>query len=284
MQFHNPTADVFVPDGLPPQAALARTTHMAIAAHQDDIEIMAAAPILECFQQRDLWFTGVVLTALYMTRQMILVFFGNSRDHASAHAHESPAVMTLPLVVLAVCAIVFSLVLTPAWPWLHDYLTGEAAEFDPIRVIQPLLFLSLSLVASGFGMGLLLYRSDGVVDLLEKSQPALFRFLEKKMWLDELYEQTVLCWSASAARLADWMDRNVWDGLVRAVGVIGGLFSRFSANFDEGGINTGVDQGCDRAQALGRTMSGWHAGQIQSYLRGVGLGMLALIILYAWLT
>ncbi len=62
MHFHLSTAEIFVPDGLPAEQALARTTHMAISAHQDDIEIMAAAPILECFQQEDKWFTGVVLT------------------------------------------------------------------------------------------------------------------------------------------------------------------------------------------------------------------------------
>src|SRR5947208_3242136 len=61
---------------------------------------------------------GVILTALYMTRQIIYVFFGNRRA-ASENAHESPGVMTLPLSVLAVCAIFFSLVLTPAWPWLE---------------------------------------------------------------------------------------------------------------------------------------------------------------------
>jgi LmbE family N-acetylglucosaminyl deacetylase len=62
MIFHLPTAEIFIPDGLPPEQALARTTHMCIAAHQDDIEIMAASPILDCFQQKTLWFTGVVVT------------------------------------------------------------------------------------------------------------------------------------------------------------------------------------------------------------------------------
>ena len=62
MKFHLPTAEIFVPDGVPTEHALARTTHMCIAAHQDDIEIMAASPILDCFQQNDLWFTGVVVT------------------------------------------------------------------------------------------------------------------------------------------------------------------------------------------------------------------------------
>jgi len=62
MQFHNSTADFFVPDGTPADAALARTTHLCIAAHQDDIEIMAYHGIAECFGLKDKWFTGVVVT------------------------------------------------------------------------------------------------------------------------------------------------------------------------------------------------------------------------------
>src|SRR3982075_3602470 len=57
-----------------------------------------------------LMLAGVMLTALYMTRQMIYVFFGNRRA-ASEHAHESPRIMTVPLIVLAGCSIVFSVVL-----------------------------------------------------------------------------------------------------------------------------------------------------------------------------
>ncbi|OGO29460.1 MAG: GlcNAc-PI de-N-acetylase [Chloroflexi bacterium RBG_16_54_11] len=62
MRFHRSSAEIFIPDGLPEEAGLRRTTHLAIGAHQDDIEIMAAAPILECFQREDLWFSGVVMT------------------------------------------------------------------------------------------------------------------------------------------------------------------------------------------------------------------------------
>jgi LmbE family N-acetylglucosaminyl deacetylase len=62
MNFKRQNAQLFVPDGLPAEQALMRTTHMAIAAHQDDIEIMAIEGILACFQQPDRWFTGVVVT------------------------------------------------------------------------------------------------------------------------------------------------------------------------------------------------------------------------------
>jgi len=62
MKFHLDTAEIYIPDHTPEALALARTTHLCFAAHQDDIEIMAAQPILECFQQEDKWFTGVVVT------------------------------------------------------------------------------------------------------------------------------------------------------------------------------------------------------------------------------
>jgi len=62
MKFHQSGSELFIPDGLAPPAALDRTTHLAIAAHQDDLEIMAASAILECFQSRVKWFTGAVVT------------------------------------------------------------------------------------------------------------------------------------------------------------------------------------------------------------------------------
>jgi LmbE family N-acetylglucosaminyl deacetylase len=55
-------ADVFVPDGSDVASALARTTHLAVGAHQDDLELMAAHGVLECFQSAARWFTGVVVT------------------------------------------------------------------------------------------------------------------------------------------------------------------------------------------------------------------------------
>jgi NADH-quinone oxidoreductase subunit L len=229
-----------------------------------------------------LMLAGVVLTALYMTRQMIYVFFGN-RPAAAEQAHESPRVMTVPLIVLAVCSVGLSLVLTPAWPWLHDYLRGEQAHFELARLIQPMLFVSLALVAGGIGLGVLLYRNAGPADPLAQTQPTLFRFLENKMWLDELYDHTVLAVARFAARVSDWMDRYFWDGLVYLVGGIGHLFGIISAGVDERGINAGVDEGVTGARGLGRFMSARHTGQIQTYLGAVAIGMLALLLLYAWL-
>jgi NADH-quinone oxidoreductase subunit L len=233
-----------------------------------------------------LMMAGVVLTALYMTRQMIYVFFGNRRE-ASEHAHESPAVMTIPLILLAVCSIALSVVLTPAWPWLHGYLTGKSGApegFEIGKLFQPMLFVSLALVAAGIGLGLLIYRKAGERDPLARAQPFLFRFLENKMWLDELYAKTVLAGSALLSRASDWMDRHIWDGLVRGVGGIGQVLGILSADFDERGINAGVDEGATGTRGLGRFISARHSGQVQTYMGIIAVGMLALLILYAWLT
>lgn len=62
MKLSQPTADVYVPDDIDTKLAFSRTTHLAISAHQDDVEIMAAEPILTCFQQPDLWFGAVIMT------------------------------------------------------------------------------------------------------------------------------------------------------------------------------------------------------------------------------
>jgi LmbE family N-acetylglucosaminyl deacetylase len=107
MQFHLSTAEIFIPDGLPVEQALRRTTHMAISAHHDDIEIMSAGPILECFQKEDLWFTGVVLTdgrgsprddlyKDYSDEAMRLVRFKEQRKAASIGEYAAQVMLDYP--------------------------------------------------------------------------------------------------------------------------------------------------------------------------------------------
>ncbi len=62
LSFSQASVDLFVPDGSDIESALGRTTHLAIGAHADDLEIMAAHGVMECFQQPARWFTGVVVT------------------------------------------------------------------------------------------------------------------------------------------------------------------------------------------------------------------------------
>ncbi len=62
MKLHNPSADVFIPDNQPPDAALGRVTHLGIGAHQDDLEFMAFHGIKACFHSGAAWFGGVTCT------------------------------------------------------------------------------------------------------------------------------------------------------------------------------------------------------------------------------
>jgi LmbE family N-acetylglucosaminyl deacetylase len=107
MKFHQESAEIFVPDGLEPEEALRRTTHLAISAHQDDLEIMAAGPILECFQRDDRWFTGVVVTdgrgspragiyASYSDEEMRRVRFMEQRKAAVVGEYAAQVMLDYP--------------------------------------------------------------------------------------------------------------------------------------------------------------------------------------------
>jgi LmbE family N-acetylglucosaminyl deacetylase len=62
MKLYNSTAEIYIPDQKPVDEAIKRTTHMAIGAHQDDIEIMAYDGIIKCFNHPENFFFGVVVT------------------------------------------------------------------------------------------------------------------------------------------------------------------------------------------------------------------------------
>jgi NADH-quinone oxidoreductase subunit L len=194
--------------------------------------------------------------------------------------------MTLPLIVLAIGTILLSVLLTPAWPWLDHYLLGEKVGVEMGRLFQPVILLSLMLVALGIGGGVLVYGKvihNRQADPLATAQPALFRFLANRMWLDELYQHTVIAFSRGLAVVLDWFDRWIWDGMVRLVGSLGQVFGIVTTGVDENTINRGVDGTTVGARGFGRVLAAAHSGKVQSYLGIVGIGMLALLIVYAWL-
>src|SRR5438874_12193549 len=129
-----------------------------------------------------------------------------------------------------------------------------------------------------------MYRKVGVqdrqrpadTDPLEFAQPQLFRFLENKMWIDELYARTIIAFSWMSARLSDWMDRHFWDRLVRGFGGIGQLLGVFTASIDERGINAGVGETTAGTRGIGRLLSAEDSGQLHRYSSVIGVGGLAL--------
>ncbi len=180
-----------------------------------------------------LWIVGLVtamLTAFYMTRQFVLVFLGKPRWAEDLHPHESPRVMTVPLIVLAVLSVVGGLVNTPFRLGLEHYL--EPA-FEGIKLAHPpegvsmfVLLAGLSVLAGlvGIGMGYVAYNRPR--ELWEKFQSGFGRIWglwEEAYRVDDLYGKTIV---APGRKLADAaafkVDLPLIDGAVNGVaGLVG---------------------------------------------------------------
>ncbi|MGD0537648.1 MAG: NADH-quinone oxidoreductase subunit L [Verrucomicrobiota bacterium] len=244
---------------------------------------------------------GALLTAFYMTRQVCCVFFGNQRapvaeaetvqaDKAQA-PHESPKVMTVPLLLLAAGAILLGFVGTPAWPWFQSFLEGESPALDWGRLVAGgtlgLMVVSSLVVFTGLGLGWWLYgrrprRSATDADALERLMPEVFGVLRGKFFVDELYEATVIRWHAAWAQCCDLLDRWVWGGLVLGAqfGTLG--LSWLSKLCDDWVVNLGFDRSCDGIQRSARFTCALQDGQVHNYLRALALAFAVLVLLLTW--
>jgi NADH-quinone oxidoreductase subunit L len=243
---------------------------------------------------------GALLTAFYMTRQVCYVFLGPERlgkthhgepDAHGATPHESPATMTVPLMLLAACAVLLSVIGTPAWPWFHSFLTGEPATVDFTRFaeggIVPVMVTSSIIVFLGLGLGWWLYGRRPVEDAtapdaLERMQPAVFRVFQNRLYVDELYAATVIRFQAWAARACDFLDRWLWNGAVQVVSYMVLGLSWLSRLTDTGVVNFGFDKGCGGVAMGSRVVARLQSGQAQSYLRILGIAFTKLVLLLIW--
>src|SRR5688572_15254690 len=230
---------------------------------------------------------GAVLTAFYMTRQVFYVFFGQRRD--TAHTpHESPRVMTMPLIALAAGTVLLSIIGTPAWPWFHSYLTGHAAHVQPIKSgVLAIMLLSTALVALGITAGWWLYGRSRIAaaetpDALEKLQPDIFTLLRNKFWMDELYDKSIVRLNRGLSRASDWLDAMIWGGAVALLSYLFLGIAWLNRFFDEYVVNLGFDKGCGSVRWTARFISFFQNGQVQRYLRTLGFGVALLVILFIW--
>ncbi len=261
---------------------------------------------------------GALLTAFYMTRQVALVFFGQYRGsgresaHSSSHTvpdkksepthvgcyeekgapHESPAVMTVPLVILAVFAILLGFIGTPAWPWFETFLDGHGTNFVGLGGFSqvgllPLMLASAVIVFIGLGLGWRLYgkrerKTAEEPDVLQVAQPFFFRLLENKYFVDEIYEATVIRFNAGAARACDFLDRWIWGGAVLIVSSVTLGLSWLYRFTDDFVVNLGFDTGCETLREGGGEISKWHSGRVQTYLRVIGVALVVLVFFLIW--
>ncbi|MEA2257602.1 MAG: NADH-quinone oxidoreductase subunit [Acidobacteriaceae bacterium] len=243
---------------------------------------------------------GALLTAFYMTRQVCYVFFGTRRrdpapepiepTEAAASdpheaAHESPATMTTPLVMLAIFAILLGFVGTPAWPWLQDFLDMRRASLDFGQLAEggliPLMLASSLLVFAGLTLGWWIYGRRPIqraanADALEQLQPSLFHALRRGFFIDELYALTILRLAWWMAVFANWLDRWVWSGIPLAVSALTRSLGWVDFSLDRWVVNKGFDEGCNGVADGGRWLARLQDGRIQNYLRLLAAAVAAL--------
>ncbi|MGD0940188.1 MAG: NADH-quinone oxidoreductase subunit L [Terracidiphilus sp.] len=231
---------------------------------------------------------GALLTAFYMTRQVAYVFFGTWRGDKPAH--ESPTVMTVPLAILAFLAIALGAIGTPAWPWFRAFLDGRAAAFDPHSLIEPGLFtlmcVSTLVVFAGLGIGLKLYGNESPrpeePDRLEQFAPRIWGWLRDRLYVDEIYAATVIAFYGWCARVSDWLDRRVWSGAVAGVAWAFGIWARLNRFLDGNIVDGGFDKGCEELNVSGGLLARVQSGRVQTYLRILALGVVALAAILIW--
>ncbi|WP_027415200.1 NADH-quinone oxidoreductase subunit L [Aneurinibacillus terranovensis] len=193
----------------------------------------------------DLFAAAVVaafFTAFYMFRLFFLTFTGE--DKSGGHAHESPSVMTVPMMILAVLACIAGFINTPWKPALGEWLTynfaalhanGQAEQSSPVWITALALIVSLS----GIYFAWVKYGKRGTA--VSTGEGGLFyRLSYHKYYIDEIYDAVFVRSLKATGRVLQAFDTYIIDGLVRFVA----YFTR-----GVGGAGTSVQNG--RIQTYG---------------------------------
>ena len=253
---------------------------------------------------------GALLTAFYMTRQVFYVFYGSNRlaasshddpqlaahyedpgHHPARHPHESPAVMTTPLVVLAAFAVLLGLIGTPAWPWFQSFLDGTPPPFSFAAFsepgIIPIMVSSSLLVFVGLGLGWWFYgrkpiASADAPDAFGQLQPQIFSILGHAFYVDVFYGATLIRLNTIWSHVCDWFDRFVWNGAVQTISYLFLGVAWIDSSFDTYVVNSSFDGGCQSVSRSGQLLALFQTGRVQSYLRIIGIALVALVIFLLW--
>jgi NADH-quinone oxidoreductase subunit L len=227
-----------------------------------------------------------------------MTFWGEFRgsDEQRDHLHESPAVMTIPLVVLAVGAVVsgwFGLPKLGHWDWnvFSHYLEpvtqaiGGHGEAHHPSVGLELVLMALSVVVAGLGI-FIAWRIYGDSKGLTAGRrwaerfPVIHRVLAKKYYVDELYDETVVRGTWSTARGLYKFDANVVDGMVngsRHLTVGTSFLSGFFDKYVVDGLVNFVGWVLHRGSYFFRRLQ---TGLVSQYALVVVVGMFVLVLFY----
>jgi len=195
-----------------------------------------------------LWAVGVVtagMTAFYMFRQLFMVFHGECRAdaHAKAHLHESPAVMTLPLVILAIGSIFAGWLGAPEYlwgsrwdHWLQPLFGAAQAHHESVSTELTVTAITFAIILAGIVLAYVKYGRAGV-----KTESAggglLYRLSLNKFYIDECYDLIfVRPFTALSSFFARFVDPWVIDGTVNGVAATARGFSTVWRGLQSGNV------------------------------------------------
>jgi NADH-quinone oxidoreductase subunit L len=169
---------------------------------------------------------GAGITAFYMTRVMLMTFFGKKRWADDVHPHESPAVMTWPLIILAALSLGGG-ALYFAGHWIVDWLepvVGHEEHHPPVTALVMTL-ITLAVVAVGIVISVLMYRRD-----IPREAPVgspVTTFARRDLYGDALNEAVLMRPGQYLTRTLVWLDNRGVDGLVNGLAALfGGMSGR----------------------------------------------------------
>jgi NADH-quinone oxidoreductase subunit L len=167
------------------------------------------------------------LTAFYMGRQLLLVFFGKGRSAAAEHAKENPPLITIPLMILAVLSIFGGGLNLPGSDLLDNWLEHTFGPGSPAGFILPVAAGSLAVALIGLYVAWAIYgrwktlARHGEPDPLARILGPVYRGMEHKWWVDELYGAIIVRpYERLATFLAQPVDQGLIDGIINGFGAL----------------------------------------------------------------
>jgi hypothetical protein len=186
--------------------------------------------------------------------------------------------------------VLLSVLGTPVWPWFHSFLSGHAASLEASGLggaTLLVMLLSAVIALGGIAGSWSFYSRRGPQnaadpDPLEQAQPILFAWLRGKFFIDELYANSVIRWNSWCARASRWLDDKLWGGAVTFVSYLVLGFAWLNRLIDEFVVNLGFDRSCRGLRFGARVLSFWQNGQVQRYLRAIGLALAIFGVIFIW--
>jgi NADH-quinone oxidoreductase subunit L len=225
-------------------------------------------------------------TAFYMGRQIWMVFFGEPRHEAAAQAEESPAVMTVPLMILAFLSIIGGAINFPGINTLTHWLAHTLGELEALDFSTQVAGISTILALIAIYISWLIYGRNpfraGETDPLKTRLNGLFTALENKWYVDELYDAIIVTpYVKTSQFLADVIDWRFWHDWFHETVIAGGYnwLSNVVLNrdVDQRGIDAVANDLGSITQWLSVTLRRIQNGFVRSYALSVLLGVVLII-------